>query len=70
MQDAVVVSLNLDVIADADAPDAPFGEDLGRRGQGFESRPVDLFKTLPARRRMLRAAVHGSVLIGGENGAP
>ena len=44
MRDAVVVGLDLDVIVEADAADAPLGQHVGAHQQGLERRPVDLFE--------------------------
>src|SRR5579883_189454 len=48
MRDAVVMLLDLDVIVEAHAPDAPLGEHVGARRQRLECRPVDLLQQLAA----------------------
>lgn len=41
---AVVVTVDIDVIIDADPPGAPFGEHIGLGRQGLEAWPIKLFK--------------------------
>jgi hypothetical protein len=38
------VSVNLDVVIDADTPQAPFGEAIGLDGQRLEVGPIELFE--------------------------
>src|SRR6202012_4123384 len=45
---AVEVMIDVDVIVDADAAQAPFGEHVGLDRQGLERRPVEFFQELPA----------------------
>jgi len=44
MRDAVIVVADFDVIIDADAADAPLGQDVRIGWQGLQGRPVDLFQ--------------------------
>ena len=45
---AVELARDFDVVVDADAAHAPFGEDIGFDRQGLEGGPVKLFEELPA----------------------
>jgi len=49
MRDAVIMGGNLDVIIDADATGAPFGELVRFARKGLQRRAIDLFEQLPAR---------------------
>jgi hypothetical protein len=46
---AVEVAFDIDVVINANAAHAPFGEHIGLDWQGLERRPVEFFKQLPAR---------------------
>lgn len=49
MRNAAVVVSDLDMIVDADASDAPLGEDVRAGRQGLQRRPIDLVEQMPAR---------------------
>src|SRR6516225_4761386 len=44
VRDVVKVSVNLDVVIDADTPQAPFGKAIGLDGQRLEVGPIELFE--------------------------
>src|ERR1700739_2040138 len=46
--DTVKVSVDLDVVIDADPPHAPFGKAIGLCGQPLETGPIKLFKQCAA----------------------